>query len=137
MPVAEGAEAPVRGLHCRRQPAFPCALSAALDSLPGSEPQGAAEGEVEGLAEGLVGFFGVGPGAVGGVLDGAAAGVDELQQGIAADAVGGLAAVGFVGGGFGPMILAGGGGDGGEVGGVIAGEVVGGGFGQEGFGVLF
>ena len=43
--------------------------------------------QLEAFARGRVGFAGVGPERVGGVLDGGAAGVDLFDQGVALDAV--------------------------------------------------
>lgn len=104
---------------------------------PRSHAEGAGEGEAEGFAGGAVGFERPGPDGVGGVLDGGAAGVDELDEVIAIEAGGFLGAGGFL---LGVLVIAVlgeqglYGGDGFR--GFVAGEVVLPGAGDEGDGAL-
>ena len=53
-------------------------LAAILGLL--SHPHRPCQREAEGLADGAVGFLGVGPDGVGGVLDGTAAGVEDVEE---------------------------------------------------------
>ncbi len=104
---------------------------------PGLAVEGAVGLEFEAFAGGGVFAAGVGPEGVGGVLDGDAAGVDFLYEGVALDAVLLGFLVAFALGGGGGFIGGEVGGDLGEgFGGFVAGEGVGGGFEPEGVGVL-
>ena len=57
-----------------------------LSGCARSHPHRPGEREAEGFADGAVGFFGVGPDGVGGVLDGAAAGVEDVDEFVAVEA---------------------------------------------------
>ena len=92
--------------------------------------------EVEGGAGGFAGVVGVGVGAVGGVLEGGAEGVDAFEEGVAGDALGGGEFVGVGLGVLGGAVVREVALDEQDLGGVDAGEVVGSGEGDEGVGVL-
>jgi hypothetical protein len=55
-------------------------------TLAGSHPHRPGEGEGEGFADGAMGFVVPGPDGVGGVLDGGAAGVEDVEEFVAAEA---------------------------------------------------